>query len=79
MTASLWWLPAAVVAILTAHAWVNARLLRRPRPSPVESPVSVPVPVRDEAHQVRAWPLVALSAQIVARQIGPRDPDDRLP
>ncbi len=53
--AALWWLPAIAVTLLTAHAWVNARLLRRPSPhrSIVEQPVSVLLPVRDEAHQVR--------------------------
>lgn len=41
---------------LTGHSLVNARLLRRPStaPSVVEGPVSVLLPVRDEAHQVGA-------------------------
>lgn len=60
MTESLWtmsaamWAVAAAVAVLSAHAWVNAALLRRPRPSSVERRVSVLLPVRDEAHRVGA-------------------------
>ncbi len=49
------WVPALVVGLLTGHACVNAILLRRPvaTPSTVGFPVSVLLPVRDEAHRVR--------------------------
>jgi hypothetical protein len=48
------WILAVAVAVLTGHAVVNGRLLRRPpvRPSPVDGGVSVLLPVRDEAHRV---------------------------
>ncbi len=45
---------AAGAAVASLHAAVNARLLRVPpaRPAPVAEPVSVLLPVRDEAHRV---------------------------
>lgn len=47
------WVVVAVLAVLTGHTIVNARLLRRPTPSPpVTGAVSVLLPVRDEAHRV---------------------------
>lgn len=48
------WAVVVVVGLLTAHAAVNARLLRRPpaRPSPVDTAVAVLLPVRDEADRV---------------------------
>jgi Glycosyltransferase like family 2 len=48
------WAVAAAVGLLTAHAAVNARLLRRPpaRSSPVDTTVAVLLPVRDEADRV---------------------------
>jgi hypothetical protein len=61
VTAALWSV-AAIVAGLSAHAWVNARLLRRPQQSPVDRAVSVLLPVRDEVHRVRAC-LESLLAQ----------------
>jgi cellulose synthase/poly-beta-1,6-N-acetylglucosamine synthase-like glycosyltransferase len=47
------WLLTVAVAALTLHTVVNAALLPRPtgQPSPVDEPVSVLVPVRDEAHR----------------------------
>ena len=45
------WL-ALVVAGLTAHSAVNARLLRTPVRQPLRSRVSVLLPLRDEAHRV---------------------------
>jgi len=44
----------AAAVVLALHAAVNARLLRRPPadPAPVGEPVSVLLPVRDEAEQV---------------------------
>ncbi len=49
------WTPVFAVGLLTAHTWVNGLLLRRPSPAPsiVEFPVSVLLPLRDEAHRVR--------------------------
>jgi glycosyltransferase involved in cell wall biosynthesis len=41
-----------VLWLLAAHTAINARLLRRPVPSPLTEQVSVLVPARDEAHQV---------------------------
>ena len=40
------WILAVAVAVLTGHAMVNGRLLRRPpaRPSPVDGGVSVLLP-----------------------------------
>jgi hypothetical protein len=54
-----WALAAFVAAVggLTAHTVVNARRLRRPAPSAVDEPVSVLLPVRDEA--ANAGPCVA--------------------
>ncbi len=54
MPQTLTWLLAGCVALLTAHAAVNARLLRRPpaRVRAVGATVSVLLPVRDEAHRV---------------------------
>ncbi|MGE5829770.1 MAG: glycosyltransferase [Micromonosporaceae bacterium] len=48
------WMVAAVVGLLTAHAGVNARWLRRPpaQLSPVDIDVAVLVPVRDEADRI---------------------------
>ena len=48
------WVITAIVAALTGHAVVNARLLRRPGPerSTTTEGVSVLLPVRDEAHRV---------------------------
>jgi hypothetical protein len=43
---------ACCVGALTAHAAVNARLLRVPQPSQAECRVSVLLPLRDEAHRV---------------------------
>jgi hypothetical protein len=50
----LLWLLTAITGALTLHTAVNARLLRRPgpRPSTVDTPVAVLLPVRDEAHRV---------------------------
>ncbi|MGX7825846.1 glycosyltransferase [Actinokineospora sp. 24-640] len=47
---------AAAAVASTAHAVVNARLMRRPSPTPADcaEPVSLLLPVRDEAHQVAA-------------------------
>ncbi|HEY2674687.1 MAG TPA: glycosyltransferase family 2 protein [Rugosimonospora sp.] len=55
---------AVAVGLLTVHTAVNALLLRRPAPSPsaVDTPVSVLLPLRDEAHRVRPC-LDALLAQ----------------
>jgi hypothetical protein len=55
---------AGAVGLLTAHTLVNALLLRRPgtAPSIVDIPVSVLLPLRDEAHRVRPC-LEALLAQ----------------
>jgi glycosyltransferase involved in cell wall biosynthesis len=47
---------------LAAHTAVNSRLLRTPRAAPLRRPVSVLLPVRDEAHQVQAC-VAALLAQ----------------
>jgi hypothetical protein len=47
----LWLLP---VAALTVHTVINAALLRRPRSGPLSEPVSVLLPLRDEAHRVTA-------------------------
>jgi GT2 family glycosyltransferase len=46
----------AACALLAGHTAVNAALLRRPATSPstVDFPVSVLLPLRDEAHRVRA-------------------------
>lgn len=41
-----------VLWLLAAHTAVNARLLRRPAPSPLVEQVSLLVPARDEAHQI---------------------------
>jgi len=62
-----WCAAAAVVA--SAHSCLNAVLLRRPagRPAPLEGPVSVLLPLRDEAPRVAAC-LRALLAQTA----GPR-------
>ena len=52
---SLWpWMVTGVVAGLTAHAAVNSRLLRRPArvSSTVDTPISILLPVRDEASRV---------------------------
>lgn len=48
------WVGSGTAIALTAHAAVNARLLRTPPPArlPVPERVSVLLPVRDEAHQV---------------------------
>jgi hypothetical protein len=48
------WLWAGLLALLAGHTAVNARLLTRPgpRPSTVDTPVAVLLPVRDEAHRV---------------------------
>ena len=43
---------AGAVALLSAHAAVNARLLRVPTPRPLAMRTSVLLPVRDEAHRV---------------------------
>ncbi len=58
------WLVTLSVGLLTAHTAVNAFLLRRPArsPSAVDAPVSVLLPVRDEAHRVEPC-LRALLAQ----------------
>ena len=58
------WTVAAVAGALALHAAVNARLLRRPPPVPstVDVPVSVLLPVRDEAARVGPC-LTALLAQ----------------
>jgi Glycosyl transferase family 2 len=48
----VYWLLTLATALLTAHTVVNARLLRRPAPSTVDCPVSVLLPVRDEADRV---------------------------
>ncbi|MEP6695533.1 MAG: glycosyltransferase family 2 protein [Pseudonocardiales bacterium] len=63
------WLAAAAAAG-SAHAAVNAALLRRPsrRPPLPHSRVSVLLPVRDEAHRVRAC-LRALVTQVGGQQI----------
>lgn len=56
--------PSVVAAALALHATVNARLLRRPMParSTVDTPVSVLLPVRNEAERVGPC-LSALMAQ----------------
>ncbi|HZI96786.1 MAG TPA: glycosyltransferase family 2 protein [Actinomycetales bacterium] len=58
------WVGTAMAVALTAHAAVNARLLRRPDDDPprVSGRVSLLLPVRDEAHQV-ADCLTAVLAQ----------------
>jgi Glycosyltransferase like family 2 len=63
MTTALWAI-AAAVAMLTGHAAVNARMLRRPGQAEVSTmePVAVLLPVRDEADRVGAC-LTALLAQ----------------
>ena len=43
-----------VLWLLAAHTAVNAVLLRRPRPAKLTEQVSVLLPARDEAHQIRA-------------------------
>jgi hypothetical protein len=64
VTGVLVWLPTVLAGVLTAHTAVNALLLRRlpDAPPPVDEPVAVLLPVRDEAHQVGAC-LTALLAQ----------------
>ena len=54
MTTALTWLPALFAAALAAHACVNARLLPRPGSpaEPVDEPVAVLLPVRDEVTRV---------------------------
>jgi cellulose synthase/poly-beta-1,6-N-acetylglucosamine synthase-like glycosyltransferase len=47
---------------LAAHTAVNSRLLRTPQPARLRRPVSVLLPVRNEAHQVQAC-VTALLAQ----------------
>ncbi|MEV0716772.1 glycosyltransferase family A protein [Asanoa sp. NPDC050611] len=49
---ALCWLPAAVAGVLTLHAVINARLLRRPAADSYPDPVAVLLPVRDEAARV---------------------------
>ena len=61
------WL-AALVAALSAHAAVNARLLRVPVPGPVRSRVSVLLPLRDEAGRVGPC-LRALLAQTLPLEL----------
>jgi glycosyltransferase involved in cell wall biosynthesis len=58
------WVAVGIVAALTAHAWFNARLLRRPsrQPSTVERTVSVLLPARNEVHQIRTC-LASILAQ----------------
>ena len=69
---------ALVVAALTAHTAVNARLLRTPTGTRTDRAVSVLLPLRDEAHRVEAC-LRALLAQqgvdleIVVLDDGSRD------
>jgi len=53
---------ALVVAALTAHTAVNARLLRTPTGTRTDRAVSVLLPLRDEAHRVEPC-LRALLAQ----------------
>lgn len=62
-----WALAALVAAVagLTAHTVVNARRLRRPPPATVDEPVSVLVPMRDEATNAGAC-VETLLAQDVA-------------
>ena len=64
MLSAVLWVVAAMVGLLTVHTAVNAMLLRRPapRPSTVDVPVSVLLPLRDEAHRVEPC-LRALLAQ----------------
>ena len=51
LAAAVRWV-AWVVALLTAHTAVNARLLRRPTSRPLDVRTSVLLPVRNEAHRV---------------------------
>ncbi|WP_409362915.1 glycosyltransferase family 2 protein [Asanoa ferruginea] len=46
------WLPATLAGLLTLHALVNARLLRRPVAASFTDPVAVLLPVRDEEARV---------------------------
>jgi hypothetical protein len=65
---SLSWLAMVAVGALTVHTAVNAALLRRPKPQPshVDEPVSVLLPVRDEAHRVAACLRSVLAQREVA-------------
>jgi hypothetical protein len=49
---ALIWLPAVLAGVLTLHALVNARLLRRPVAASFPDPVAVLLPVRDEVARV---------------------------
>ena len=61
------WL-AALVAVLSAHAAVNGRLLRVPTTGPVRSRVSLLLPLRDEAARVAPC-LTALLAQSLPAEL----------
>ncbi len=54
MRRALTWTTTLASVALTAHTLVNLRLLRTPpaRPAPPDEPVSVLLPLRDEAHRV---------------------------
>lgn len=67
---TLLWSVVAVVGLLAGHTAVNARCwLRRPpdRPATVEVPVTVLLPLRDEAHRVAGCLRALLAQRGVAR------------